>query len=91
MKQTKERRQNIIKENRILKQKEEKMNDTKQLAKIIQELRRILDCYMETTTKEIENIKKAIEYSNKDDYKNYKRIEIIEKDVETKIQNIIIK
>ena len=65
MKQAKERRQKIIKENRILKQEEEKMNNPKQLVKIIQELRRILDCYMGTTTKEVENIKKAIEYSNK--------------------------
>ena len=36
MKQAEERRQNIIKENRILKQEEEKMNDPKQLVKIIQ-------------------------------------------------------
>ena len=72
MKQVKERRQNIIQENRILKQEEQKINDPKQPVKIIQELRRILDCYMETTTKEIENIKKAIEYSNKDYHKNIK-------------------
>ena len=89
MKQAKEGRQNIIQENRIIKQEEEKMNDLKQLVKIIQELRRTLDCCMETTTKEIENIKKAIGYSNKDDHENDKSIKIVEKDIETKIQNII--
>ena len=88
LKQAKERRQNIIKENRVLKQGEEK-KDAKQLVEIMKELRQTLDSYMETTTKEIQNIKNIVEYGHKINEEKHKRLEIIEKDLKGIIQGII--
>ena len=57
LKQAKERRQNIIKDNRVIRLKEVKMSDPKQLAKIIIDLRWVSDSYMEVTAKILKILK----------------------------------
>ena len=89
LKQAKERRQNTIKEKRIMNQEEDKMSDPKQLVKLIKELRGILESYMNTTNQEIENIKKIIELSYIDNQQNRKKLETIESVTKERIQNII--
>ena len=89
LKQAKERRQNVIKEKRIVNQEEDKMSDPKQIVKLIKELRGILESYMNTTNQEIENIKKIIELSYIDNQQNRKKLETIESVTKERIQNII--
>ena len=65
------------------------MSDLKQLAKIIMDLRWVLDSYMEVTTKEIENIKRILEYNNKIGNENYKNLKLIDTDIKNSIQKVV--
>ena len=60
-----------------------------QLAKIIMDLRWVLDSYMKVTTKEIKIIKRILECSNKIDNENYKNLKLIETDLKIRIQKVI--
>ena len=64
------------------------MGDPKQLAKIIMDLRWVSDCYIESTIKEIENIKRILEWNNKIENENYKNKKIIETNLKDRIQKV---
>ena len=97
LKKAKERRQENFKENRLKKTEVNKnqinylnYNDSNKLCDMIKQLTQTLHQYMDTTNKEIENIKKIVNLNYKLTIEGKEKSENFKDETNDRIQNIII-
>ena len=98
LKQAKERRQNIIEENRTKRIEENKMIQIEQknynnpiaIQTMIKEITKALNLFIESTNKEIENIKEIINLNLRGQKKEHEEFKTHKTDIDHRIQNILI-
>ena len=95
LKQAKDRRQSIFEENRSKKKEENKKMQIEnknplQLKDMLKEITQALNTFMESTNKEIENIKRIIELNTRGFMEENEKFKKFKDETKTQIQNIII-
>ena len=93
LQQAKDRRQSIIEQNRSKKKDPKTQVDPKtpiQLQIMIKEITQALNCFMETTNKEIENIKRVVDLNFRGFKEEHEELKKYKDEAKNKMQNIII-
>ena len=93
LQQAKDRRQSIIEQNRSKKKDPKTQVDSKtpiQLQSMIKEITQALNCFMETTNKEIENIKRVVDLNFRGFKEEHEELKKYKDEAKFKMQNVII-